>query len=112
MFLRPSNAEAQLRGALACPPVIRMPLSHKSLALEGAFASAPCQLQRLSNNNAIRWHSQYVNVGSVLRNEYLGLEPICDNIWAVYFCWKRIGSLDESKMKIVDTYGKIAHKKV
>jgi hypothetical protein len=70
------------------------------------------EIRRVSNNNAIRWHSQSVNVGSVLRNEYLGLEPICDNIWAVYFCWKRIGFLDESKMKIVDTYGKIAHKKV
>jgi hypothetical protein len=48
----------------------------------------------------------------ILIGEYLGLEPICDGIWAVYFGWKRIGFLDESKMKIVDTYGKMAHKKV
>jgi hypothetical protein len=44
--------------------------------------------------------------------EHLGLEPISAGIWAVYFGWKRIGFLDESKMKIVDTYGKMEHKKV
>ena len=70
------------------------------------------EIRRVSGTSAIRWHSQSVSVGSVLIGEYLGLEPICDGIWAVYFDWKRIGFLDESKMKIVDTYGKMVHKKV
>ena len=39
--------------------------------------------------------------------ECLGLEPIRDGIWGVYFYWKRIGILDELKMNIVDTYGKM-----
>lgn len=70
------------------------------------------EIRRVSATSAIRWHSQYVSVGSVLIGEHLGLEPICDGIWAVYFSWKRIGFLDESKMKILDTYGKIVRHKV
>ena len=70
------------------------------------------EIRRVSATSAIRWHSQYVSVGSVLIGEHLGLEPICDGIWAVYFSWKRIGFLDESKMKILDTYGKLVRHKV
>ena len=30
-----------------------------------------------------------------------------DGIWAVYFSWKRLGFLDETKMRIVDDLGRL-----
>jgi putative transposase len=69
------------------------------------------EVRRVSRNNCMRWKNNYISIGSVLNDEYLGLEPIADGIWAVWFSWKRIGFFDESKMKIVDTYGKTGRKK-
>jgi hypothetical protein len=35
-----------------------------------------------------------------------------DGIWAVYFSWKRLGFLDERKMRIIDDLGRLKRYKV
>ena len=47
-LLGPTNAKAHLRGALACPDGSRcLYCCYSSHSLKGAFASVPCQVQRL-----------------------------------------------------------------
>jgi putative transposase len=45
---------------------------------------------------------QWVNVTSALTGEYVGLEPIDDGLWDVYFGVKKIGRLHERHMRIED----------
>ena len=44
-------------------------------------------------------------------HEYIGLEEVMNGIWAVYFSWKRLGFLDEKKMRIIDDLGRLKRKK-
>jgi len=65
------------------------------------------EVRRVSANNGFRWNKQYVPASSVLEHEYIGLEPIDDGIWAVYFSWKLLGFLDERVLRIEDDLGRI-----
>ena len=63
------------------------------------------EVRYVSANGGIRWHKQWVNVSSVLKGEYVGLEAIDDGIWDVYFSFKKIGRLHERHMRIEDHLG-------
>lgn len=56
----------------------------------------------VSRNGGIRWKSNWVSVGQVLEEEYIGLEAIDNGIWDVYFSKVRIGRFIESDMRIED----------
>jgi putative transposase len=60
------------------------------------------EVRYVSGNGGIRWHKQWVNVTSALIGEYVGLEPIDDGLWDVYFGVKKIGRLHERHMRIED----------
>jgi putative transposase len=60
------------------------------------------EVRYVSGNGGIRWHKQWVNVTSALVGEYVGLEPIDDGLWDVYFGVKKIGRLHERHMRIED----------
>jgi hypothetical protein len=60
----------------------------------------------VSGNGGIRWHKQWVNVTSALIGEYVGLEPIDDGLWDVYFGVKKIGRLHERHMRIEGCMGR------
>ena len=61
----------------------------------------------VSGNGAIRWRKQSVNVSSALIGEYVGLEPIDDGLWDVYFGVKKLGRLHERHMRIEDHMGRL-----
>lgn len=55
----------------------------------------------VSTNGGIRWNSRWVNVSHLLGHEYIGLEPIDDGIWNVYFGPLWLGRLHERLLKVI-----------
>lgn len=69
--------------------------------------------QRLvSENGGIRWNGGWVCVTHVLAGEMIGLEPIDDGLWDVYFGPAKLGRLNERTMKILDHLGRTRRRKV
>ena len=66
-------------------------------------------------NGAIRWKgNRWVMVSTTLIEKYVGLEPIAEGKWRVYYRNVLLGYLDEQKMRILDDQGRLhrAEKKV
>jgi len=66
----------------------------------------------VSRNGGIRWNSHWVNVSHVLSGEHVGLEPIDDGLWDVYFGPLRLGRLHERQLAIEDSLGRKQRRKV
>ena len=43
------------------------------------------EVRKVSTNGGIRWHSRWINVSHLLGGDYIGLEEIDHDVWAVYF---------------------------
>ena len=65
------------------------------------------EVRFVSANHCFRWNHKAVPISSVLVHEYVGLEEVMDGIWAIYFSWKRLGFLNEKKMRIIDDLGRL-----
>jgi transposase InsO family protein len=65
------------------------------------------EARKVSSAGGIRWGRQWVNVTSVLQGEFVGLEPVDDGQWDVYFGLKRLGRLDDRTMRIEDELGRL-----
>lgn len=70
------------------------------------------EIRRVSRNGGIRWNSRWVNVGTVLEEQYIGLEEIDNGLWEVYFGPLKIGRLDEQDYRIEDSRGRKRRRKV
>jgi len=66
----------------------------------------PAHFERrlVSRNGGIRWGSGWVNVSQVLSEEYVGLEEVDDEVWAVYFGPLLLGRFDERTMELHGGY--------
>ena len=91
-----------------CPSMIYKP-SLKSYPSKTPKVEYPIhfEVRFVSANSHFRWKHNYIPVGKTLADEYVGLEEVMDGIWAVYFSWKRLGFLDERKMRIIDDLGRL-----
>ena len=59
-------------------------------------------------NGAMRWGAgKWVMVSTTLIGRYIGLEPIAQGKWRVYFRNVLLGYLDEKEMRILDSQGKL-----
>jgi putative transposase len=58
------------------------------------------EVRRVSRNGGIRWHHKWLNISSVLAEEYIGLEEVDDGVWAIYFAHLFLGQFDERKWRI------------
>jgi putative transposase len=58
------------------------------------------QVRLVSPGGQMRWHGQYVFVAHALEGEPVGLEPVDDGHWRVWFSSYDIGILDAAQMKI------------
>lgn len=56
----------------------------------------------VSGDSTLRWKSRKVFVSSLLKYRNVGLEPIGDGVWAVYFGPVHLGWLDEADYRIMD----------
>ena len=70
------------------------------------------EVRRVSRNGGIRWNSNWVNVSSVLAEEYVGLEEIDNDLWNVYFGPLNLGRMNERNLKIEDALGRKRRKKL
>jgi len=66
----------------------------------------------VSENGGIRWNGEWIGVTHVLAGELVGLEPIDDALWEVYFGPVKLGRLDERTMKLHDLLGRTRRRKV
>ena len=63
------------------------------------------EVRKVSTNGGIRWHSVWINVSHLLGADYIGLEEIDHDIWAVYFGPVSLGWLHLEKRAILDHDG-------
>jgi hypothetical protein len=61
------------------------------------------QVRRVSGGGQMRWHSKSVFVAHALKGEAVGLEPMGDGHWRVWFSFYDIGILDEAGWQICRT---------
>ena len=63
------------------------------------------EVRKVSRNGGIRWHSLWINVSHLLGGDYIGLEEIDHDIWAVSFGPVSLGWLHIRKGAILDHDG-------
>jgi transposase InsO family protein len=64
--------------------------------------------RRVSRNGAIRWgHDRWVGVSTALNEKRVGLEPVGEGIWRVYFRKKMLGYFSEKRLRIQDNQGRL-----
>jgi len=72
---------------------------------KGPEYPAHFETRKVSTNGGIRWHAAWVNVSHLLGGEYIGLEEIDNDVWAVYFGPITLGWLHVHKGVILDSDG-------
>lgn len=65
------------------------------------------EVRRVRPSGQIKWRGKDVRVTYALKGEIIGLEPIDDGLWTVYYRFVKLGTFDERKMRIMPE----AHKK-
>jgi len=63
------------------------------------------EVRKVSTNGGIRWHSKWINIGTAFGSEFIGLEPIGDALWQIYFGNATLGWFDEDLFIITDLKG-------
>jgi len=63
----------------------------------------------VGSNGCMRWHKGHVTVSAALTGDWIGLEPVDDAEWDVYYGHFRVGRLHEKVMQIEDRYGRVNH---
>lgn len=58
------------------------------------------EVRHVSEGGQIRWNTAYVFVGRALSGEPIGLEPIADGKWRVWFSFYELGEFDDRKLVI------------
>jgi len=69
------------------------------------------EVRCVSTNSGIRWDSQWINVSSILAGEYVGLEPVDDGKWLVYFYGYLIGRLNERRRYVESIFAAREHER-
>ena len=85
-----------------CPSPRQMPHKLPPLEYPGHF-----EKRIVGSNGGIRWRKGHVGVTSALIGEWIGLEPVDDAEWDVFYGPFRIGRLHENVMRIEDKYGRV-----
>src|SRR5438876_6932685 len=96
-------SRATPRRCSTSPHHVRTPRSSPQVEYPPHF-----EVCRVSRNGGIRWkhnsiiatNNGWLNVSSVLAEEYVGLEEIHDGIWALYFGPLLLGRFDERTKKL------------
>ena len=57
-------------------------------------------VRQVSEGGQIRWNRAYVFVGRALGGEPIGLEPIAEGLWRVWFSFYELGEFDEAQLAI------------
>jgi len=68
------------------------------------------EVRKVSRNGGIRWDCAWVNVSHLLGGEFVGLEQVADDIWAVSFGPVSLGWLHTRRSAILDHDGRPTYK--
>ena len=100
--LRPHEAlEGAVPRDLYRPPTRPLPRRLQPLTYPAHF-----ELRRVSKNGGIRWYNQWVNVSSLLGEQYVGFEEVDLGLFDVYFGPIWLGRFVEAKLRIFDNLGR------
>lgn len=99
--VRPHQALGQRPPASAYGPSAR-PLPTK---LRTPDYPAHFEIRKVSRNGGIRWQSTWINVSHLLGGEYIALEEVAEDVWAVYFGPVTLGWMHVRKGAIIDHDG-------
>ncbi len=99
--VRPHEAHGQRPPASVYRPSSR-PFPAK---LQRPEYPAHFEVRKVSTNAGIRWACERVLVSHLLAGEYVGLEQVADDIWAVYFGPVSLGWLHTRRSAILDHDG-------
>jgi hypothetical protein len=99
--VRPHEALEQKTPASVYEPSAR-PFPNKLPAIE---YPPHFEVRKVSTNAGIRWQGTRVLVSTLLETQYVGLEEVAEDTWAVYFGPILLGWLDERRLVIVDKDG-------
>ena len=99
--VRPHEAHGQR------PPASVYEASKRSMPskLEPPEYPAHFEVRKVSTNGGIRWSSEWVNVSHLLGAEFIGLEEVADDVWAVHFGPVALGWLHVRRGVILDHDG-------
>ena len=57
-------------------------------------------IRSVRHNGEINWQGQRMYLGQVLAREKVGLEPVCEGYWLVYFYKMPVGVMDDRRRKL------------
>lgn len=60
------------------------------------------EVRSVKSNGVFNWRGQVVFLGEALGRERIGLAEVSDGLWAVYFCRRALGIVDERRRKVSD----------
>jgi putative transposase len=62
--------------------------------------AAGWQVRRIAPSGQMRWRSHYVFIAHALAQEAVGMEPISDHRWRIWFYSYEVGIFDESTLRL------------
>jgi hypothetical protein len=63
---------------------------------------AGLEVRGVKGNGVFNWRGQVVFLGEALSRERVGLGEVAEGCWAVYFCRRPLGIVDERQRKVYD----------
>jgi putative transposase len=83
------------------PGAVYVPSPRPFPARLPAMAYTPAHIERrVGPSGCFAWHRQKIHLTRVLEGESVGLLPIADGVWSVYFGTMRLGQFDEREPRI------------
>lgn len=73
--------------------------------LPAVYYPAHFEVRKVASNGGIRWKNRFLNITTVLMDQYIGLEEIDDGLWTVYYSTIELGRLNERTYRITDLDG-------
>jgi len=58
------------------------------------------EVRKVKNSGRIKWKGKALGVNTALTGEYLGLKPLDDGLWELYFLHYPLGVFDETRYRI------------
>jgi putative transposase len=86
--------KGQVPSAHYCPSPRPYPERAPEISYPGHF-----KVLKVCANGCLKWHKRFIFVTTVLSTELLGLEPVDDGLWSVYFGPVLLGRISEHDYK-------------
>lgn len=62
-------------------------------------------VRRVRHNGEIKWRGEHIYVSEVLAKEPVGLKPVSEDKWAVFYSFHLLGTFDERTKRIIPAKG-------